>query len=177
MTTALIWLPTALVTALAMEAWAGMLHEHVWHGRLWTIHVSHHRRRLGRFETNDLLSGLHAPLAIALILYGCRAAPGPWREVAFGVGVGMTAFGLAYLLVHDGVVHGRLPVKALQRIGYLRRVADAHRVHHAGVRGGAPYGFFNGPRELRRRRSHLKAPPGEAPAASSAPPTFPSASR
>ncbi len=149
---ALIWAPVALVVAVSMDLWAAVLHGRVWHGWLWPVHRSHHapRARGARFEANDALSLLHAPIAIALILGGCRAEEGALREVAFGVGVGMSAFGLAYLVVHDGLCHGRLPVRWLLRARYFRGVERAHRVHHTGDAGGAPYGFFFGVRELAR---------------------------
>ena len=110
--------------------------------------------RRGRFEANDALSALHAPIAIALVLFGCAGPAGAAREIAFGAGAGMTPFGLAYLVVHDGLVHERLPVPWLARVPYLRAVARAHRVHHAGALGGPPFGLFLGPIEiaLHRRR-------------------------
>ena len=150
-----IWIAVALPVAAAMELWAALLHGRVWHGVLWGVHRSHHRRRVGPFEANDLLSALHAPIAIALILYGCLGEPGALREIAFGAGIGMTLFGLAYVLVHDGLVHSRVPVGWLSRVPYLARVRDAHLVHHA--RGQAPFGLFLGPREL--ARSTHPAPP------------------
>lgn len=152
MSSALVWIPVALVVAAAMELWAMLLHGRIWHSLLWRVHRSHHRKRRGRFEANDALSVLHAPIAIALILYGCAAAPSLLRELAFGVGIGMTLFGVAYVIVHDGLVHGRLPVEALARIPYFARVRDAHRIHHSkGARG--PYGLFLGPWELARESS------------------------
>ncbi len=124
------------------------------------IHRSHHLPRRGRYEKNDALSVLHAPIAIALILYGCQAEPGTVREIAFGVGIGMTLFGVSYFVVHDGLVHGRLPVGFLLRLGYIRRVVEAHRKHHEGSRGRAPYGLFFGPAELwLAKRRGLAAPP------------------
>lgn len=152
-----VWLPTAVVVAVAMDLWAALLHGRVWHRWLWSIHRSHHVVRRGRFEPNDALSALHAPVAIAAILYGCAAAPGALREIVFGVGIGMTAFGLSYFVVHDGLVHGRLPVRALLRLRYFREVARAHRTHHVGVEGGPPYGLFFGPIELARHRRLTRA--------------------
>lgn len=157
----LVWIAAGVPVALLMEPWAALLHGRVWHGLLWRIHRSHHRRRRGRFEANDVLSGTHAPVAIALILYGCVGDPGLPRELAFGVGLGMSAFGVAYVVVHDGLVHGRLPVEFLARMAWLSRVREAHLEHHrAGAAG--PYGLFLGPRELRRapprRRSRPRAP-------------------
>lgn len=146
-----MWAPTALFVAALMDVWAALLHGLVWHGPLMPLHKSHHEPRLGRFEKNDALSFLHAPIAIALVLYGCRAAPGFWREVAFGTGIGMTLFGFGYTLVHDGLVHKRLPLRFLSRSRYLRVVARAHRVHHTGALGGVPFGLFTGPLEMRLR--------------------------
>jgi beta-carotene 3-hydroxylase len=167
---ALVWMPVALCVAAAMDLWAALLHGRVWHAWLWSIHRSHHdpRRPGARFEANDALSVLHAPIAIALILVGCKAGPGFAREAAFGVGVGMTLFGMAYLVVHDGLVHGRLPVQFLLRLRYFRGVARAHRVHHTGVAGGAPYGLFFGrwelaiTRRLTRSRPSIARVPGSS---------------
>ena len=163
-----------LAVAVAMEGWAALLHGYVWHRALWRIHRTHHRRRRARFEANDLLSALHAPVAIALIVHGCRSAPGIPRALEVGLGLGMTLFGLAYLICHDGLVHRRLPVRFLARSPYLARVARAHRLHHA--LGGAPYGFFAAPLALRlsgherpRARSGGPSAPAARPGASAAP--------
>jgi beta-carotene 3-hydroxylase len=175
---ALLWVAVALVVAAAMEPWAMLLHGCVWHHRLWFIHRSHHRDRRGRFEHNDALSALHAPVAIALILHGCAAAPGLLRDVTFGAGLGMTLFGLAYVIVHDGLVHGRLPAGWLARIPYFARVRDAHRVHHE--RGGrAPFGLFLGPYELARsaKREAGASSHGRAPARPRAPSARPRSRR
>jgi beta-carotene 3-hydroxylase len=56
------------------------------------------------------------------------------------IGAGVTAYGVAYIVVHDLYIHerlGRLPGAGLR---YIRWVADAHGVHHRSGRG--PYGFL-----------------------------------
>lgn len=155
----------AIVVGASMEPWARLLHGRVWHHRLWSVHRSHHTRRVGRFEANDWLSALHAPIAAALVMIGCNMH-GIAAAVAIGAGAGMTAFGLAYVLVHDGLVHGRLPVAFLARSRWLRQMRKAHAVHHA--RGGAPFGLFLGPRELtrasRKQDGHPSAPHRPVPA-------------
>lgn len=159
LTSVAIWIAVALPVAAFMELWAAFLHGRVWHHALWRVHRSHHTRRHGRFESNDILSSLHAPIAIALILYGCMGAPGILRDVAFGAGIGMTLFGVAYVVVHDGLVHGRLPVERLANIPYFARIRAAHIEHHA--RGREPFGLFLGPREIARAAaatSHERAP-------------------
>lgn len=43
-------------------------------------------------------------------------------------GLGITVFGMAYMFVHDGLVHRRFPVGPIAKVPYLRRVAAAHQV-------------------------------------------------
>ena len=166
----LLGLAVALPVAAAMEPWARLLHGRVWHHALWRIHRSHHSHRRGRFEANDALSAAHAPIATALIMLGCNLH-GSASAISIGIGAGMTAFGVSYVIVHDGLVHGRLPVAFLSRFAWLRRIRDAHRIHHA--RGAAPYGLFLGPRELTRapraRGVRPNAPPTSAPAPAAPP--------
>ena len=128
----------ALIAAVLMDGWAALLHQHLWHRRLWRWHAPHHRAG-HRLNHNDVLSASHAPFAIALVVAGGHFE-GVLADLALGVGLGMTAFGAAYFLVHDGFVHGRLPLDFLGRIPYFRRVQRAHERHHE--RGGAPYAFF-----------------------------------
>ncbi len=154
---------TAVVVAGAMEPWARLLHGRIWHGALWSVHASHHAPRSGRFERNDVLSGLHAPIAMVLIIAGCQLVPSTWGAVMIGAGSGMTLFGLAYLVVHDGIVHKRLPVGFLAQLRYFKRVRAAHLVHHS--RGGVPYGLFRGPEELRASKRRAPASPPADPSA------------
>lgn len=149
----IVWIPTVLATMIGMEGWAAVLHGRVWHSVLWWMHRSHHRgrgdiahqrqTRQSAWELNNLLSCVHAPVAVALILYGCMAAPSAGRDIAYGVGLGMTGYGILYVLVHDGLVHGRLPLRFLLRFSYMRAIRAAHGLHHRT--GGPPFGMFFGP--------------------------------
>lgn len=145
---AVIWVPIAAIVAVLMDVWAGLLHGGLWHRSLWGVHRSHHQPRVGRFELNDAFALVHAPPAMVLILYGCIAPESVHREVLYGIGIGMTAFAVGYGVVHDGLVHGRLPVSGLMKVGFLRRVVKAHRIHHT-LPAGKPYSLFFGPTELR----------------------------
>lgn len=165
MTEVLVSIASAAITLPLMEVWARFLHGRVWHGVLFAIHESHHRERKGRFEANDVLSVTHAPIAATLVIVGC-IMHGITGAVLRGTGIGMTLFGVAYVVVHDGLVHGRLPVQGLARFRFLRRVRGAHRVHHRT--GGAPYGLFAGPSELAQSRRHGRGHGDIAPAASRA---------
>ncbi|XP_073044329.1 beta-carotene hydroxylase 2, chloroplastic-like isoform X2 [Primulina eburnea] len=63
-------------------------------------------------------------------------------------GLGITMFGIAYMFVHDGLVHKRFPVGPIANVPYFRRVASAHQLHHSEKFNGVPYGLFLGPKEL-----------------------------
>lgn len=149
----LFWAIAATVAAL-MELWAMLLHGRLWHGPLWITHRSHHTPRKGWFEFNDIFAVFHAAIAIALIIGGLEGLTGMAQLVSVAIGVGMTAFGLAYFAIHDGLIHGRLPVEGLARFAWLRRIRNAHRVHHA--KDAEPYGLFLGTWELKRVRAKVR---------------------
>ncbi|KAL0304312.1 UNVERIFIED_CONTAM: Beta-carotene hydroxylase 2, chloroplastic [Sesamum radiatum] len=133
--------------AVGMEFWARWAHSALWHASLWHMHESHHRPREGPFELNDVFAIINAVPAIALLSYGFfnkGLVPG----LCFGAGLGITVFGMAYMFVHDGLVHRRFPVGPIANVPYFRRVAAAHQLHHSDKFNGVPYGLFLGHKEL-----------------------------
>ncbi|XP_020585707.1 beta-carotene hydroxylase 2, chloroplastic-like [Phalaenopsis equestris] len=133
--------------AVGMEFWARWAHRVLWHASLWDMHESHHRAREGPFELNDVFAIINAVPAIFLLSYGFfhrGLVPG----LCFGAGLGITLFGIAYMFVHDGLVHRRFPVGPIANVPYFRRVAAAHQIHHSDKFEGVPYGLFMGPKEL-----------------------------
>jgi beta-carotene 3-hydroxylase len=159
----------SLVVACAMEPWSRFVHGRWWHGPLYGLHRTHHPdatedRRW--WEANDLFSLLHALPAAFALYFGWAVLDGVAAVLATGLGLGLCSYGMAYVVVHDGLVHGRLPVGFLARWRFFRRVRAAHEVHHR--QGGVPFGLFLGPRELRRaqtrvRRAGHDAAPSAAP--------------
>jgi len=150
----------------AMEACAWLTHRYIMHGPLWFIHKSHHRPRRGWFEMNDVFGLLFAAIAAPLFYYGLQGEP-----VLLGMGLGMTGYGIAYFLVHDVLVHRRVGHRFTPARGYLRRVHQAHHMHHA-VRerdGAVSFGFLVAPaphvlaKKLKERPSNAprdrKSPP------------------
>ena len=139
-----------------MEGVAWVVHRFVMHGSLWVIHRSHHRVRRGVFELNDLFGVTFAALAIVLFF----AAPALGQPALWWFAAGMTAYGLLYAFVHDGVVHRRWPVAPRAERGYLGRLAQAHRLHHATRQrdGAVSFGFLIArdaealTRDLKRKR-------------------------
>jgi len=133
--------------AVGMEFWARWAHRALWHDSLWNMHESHHKPREGAFELNDVFAITNAVPAIGLLYYGFLnkgLVPG----LCFGAGLGITMFGMAYMFVHDGLVHKRFPVGPIANVPYLRKVAAAHQLHHTDKFKGVPYGLFLGPKEV-----------------------------
>ncbi len=126
-----------------MELCAWLTHRYIMHGPLWFIHKTHHRPRRGLFELNDIFGLVFAAIATPLIYFGHQGQP-----VLLGIGLGMVGYGVAYFLVHDVLVHRRVGHRFTPARGYLRRVHQAHHMHHA-VRerdGAVSFGFLMAPR-------------------------------
>ena len=149
----LLPLAVMLASAAAMEAVAWAVHRYVMHGALgWGWHRSHHSPRQGWFEKNDLYAVVFAGLS--LLFFTVLAARWP---LLWWAGAGMGLYGLLYVFVHDGLVHQRIPFVKAPRRGYLKRLVQAHRMHHA-VRereGAVSFGFLWAPR-LERLRDELR---------------------
>ena len=142
-----------LATLAGMEVFAWWAHKYVMHGWGWGWHQSHHEPRTGWFEKNDLYAAVFAGLAIVLIALGNQGVhPLEW------IGAGMTAYGLLYFIVHDGLVHRRWPFKVVPRRGYLKRLYQAHLMHHAveGKHRCVSFGFLYAP-STARLRAQLRA--------------------
>lgn len=150
-----------LATVVGMEAFAWAAHKYVMHGWGWAWHRSHHEPREGRwFELNDAYAAVFAAIAIVLIALGTSGfAPLQW------IGAGMTVYGFLYFLAHDGLVHQRWPLRWTPKRGYLKRLYQAHRMHHAvkGRDGAVSFGFLWAP-PARRLKAQLQTQrdPGSA---------------
>lgn len=151
----------AAAAFLAMEGVAWLAHRYVMHGWGWGWHRSHHEPRRGVLEANDAFGAVGAAFAFGLFLLAA-AMRSPWLQA---VAAGITAYGIVYWLVHDGLVHQRWPLRWVPRRGYLRRLHQAHRLHHA-VRtreGAVSFGFLvvADPKRLAARlKAHTRAQRG-----------------
>jgi beta-carotene 3-hydroxylase len=151
------WLQIAIiiVTVAGMEAVAWAVHRFVMHGWGWRWHRSHHEPRYGVFEANDLYALVFAGVSLAMFTFLSEL----W-EPFWWIALGTVIYGLLYMILHDGLVHRRLPFLRTPRSGYLKRLIQAHRLHHA-VRtreGAVSFGFLYAPpvqtvrRQLRARQ-------------------------
>ena len=141
---------TAACFTVGMEYYARWAHKESWHnGSLWRIHVTHHSPTKGLFEANDVFGIFNMLLILPVMRWAFLADPVNLGSAGvFGFTVGVSIFGTAYMVVHDGVVHGRFWTGSLGQVDTIRRVAEAHKMHHKTAEMGAPYGMFLGPHEL-----------------------------
>lgn len=144
-----------LVTVAVMEGVAYSVHRWIMHGPLgWAWHKSHHDHdHEGVFEKNDLYAVVFSVFAIGLFAVGSR-----WWPPLWWIATGMSAYGIIYFVVHDGLVHQRWPFRAVPRRGYLRRLYQAHRLHHAvdGRNDCVSFGFVYAP-PVERLKARLAA--------------------
>lgn len=146
----------AVLAFVVMEPVTAATHRWVMHGVGEFLHRSHHRRSEARFEANDWY-----PVAFAALVNLGFFAGFNWE--GFGslvpVGVGVTAYGFAYAVVHDVYIHRRFGWFGDRRIAVFERLADAHRIHH--LYNAAPYGMLVPvvPAELRAKAARTTRNP------------------
>jgi beta-carotene 3-hydroxylase len=145
----------ATLSLLAMEPVVTAVHRRTMHGWAWGWHRSHHRHAGATVEANDLFPVVFAAVTVAAMALGATVEP---LAPLLWVGSGITAYGAAYLVVHDLYIHQRLGSPPGVRSRLVRRLAEAHRIHH--LYGREPYGFLLPvvPRDLRERAGARTAP-------------------
>lgn len=143
----------AVVTLVVMEPVTYLVHRYVMHGFGQGWHISHHRRRSGRVERNDLYPVVFAGATFLLMLAGATVDS---LTVLEPIGAGIMLYGLGYLFVHEVYIHRRVHRFSAKLPG-LEHLADSHALHHRF--GAEPYGFLAPvvPPALRRRAAEADA--------------------
>ncbi len=145
-----------LTVAAAMEGFAWWAHRYIMHGWGWAWHRDHHEPHDNLFEKNDLFAVVFGSFAIVLFCLGAWV----WTPVWY-VAAGITLYGLMYAFVHDGLVHQRWPFHWVPKKGYLRRLVQAHKLHHAVTTqgGNVSFGFVLAPdpQKLRQKLREFRA--------------------
>lgn len=142
MTSFFLALGIVLLTVALMEAFAWWAHKYVMHGWGWGWHRSHHEPHDDALERNDLYAVVFAGVAMLLFWIGTSYWPVWW------IAVGVTLYGALYFVAHDGLVHHRWPFRYVPKSGYLKRLYQAHLLHHAvkGKDDCVSFGFLWAPR-------------------------------
>lgn len=127
----------ALGAFVVMEPITALTHRLVMHGFGWRLHRSHHSSSWQhRWEANDAFPVMFAGVVCLGLAIGFNV---DGFAALVPIGIGITAYGIAYALVHDVYIHRRL-VPIERPLPVVDQLAAAHRVHHET--GGAPYGML-----------------------------------
>ena len=144
----------ALLLVAIMEVVAIVAHKWVMHGFLWSLHKSHHEPRTGFFERNDWFAVMGAVPSFFLLLIGTSQN----YPVITAIGAGITTYGMIYFGFHDVLVHRRLRHGWNPQQRYLKRIVQAHRLHHVveSKQGTVSFGFLYAP-PIRVLKAQLEA--------------------
>ena len=151
--TSLLNFAIVLISVIGMEIFAWVIHKYVMHGPGWGWHESHHTETEGLFEKNDLYAVVFSFIAAGFFIIGSMGVTWLWF-----VGLGLTIYGILYGIVHEGLVHRRLPFPRKARGRYLKRLVQAHRLHHAAhtKEGCVSFGFIWA-EDVQKLKAELKA--------------------
>ncbi|MEO5561828.1 MAG: beta-carotene hydroxylase [Chitinophagaceae bacterium] len=115
-----------LATFIVMEGITWLTHKYVMHGFLWYLHKDHHQAEPGFFEKNDAFFVIFAVPSMLLIFFGTYDKIW-WMQA---VGFGIMAYGFAYFIVHDVIIHQRFKWFTRSNSSYVRAIRWAHKMHH-----------------------------------------------
>ena len=133
------------LTFLFMEFVAWSVHKYIMHGFLWSLHKDHHVVNHEKFfQKNDYFFLIFAIPSIILIFIGYENL-----SINFFIGLGIALYGLAYFVVHEIIIHRRLPPPKKTKSKYIKAIRKAHKVHHKnqGKYYGVNFGMLIVPRK------------------------------
>lgn len=135
-------------TFFGMEGVAWATHKYVMHGLLWTWHRSHHTLHDHLLERNDLFAVVFSIPSIVLIVLGFELTGWEWLRY---IGFGILGYGIFYFIFHDIIVHRRIKIPFKAKNTYLKRIMNAHYVHHEvhTKEGAQAFGFLYAPPKYR----------------------------
>ena len=141
----LINITIVMVTFFFMEFVAWATHKYIMHGFLWNLHQDHHVVDKNKiFQKNDYFFLIFAIPSIVLMYYGFSN-----MSVEFFIGLGILFYGIAYFLVHEVIIHRRLPPPSKTKSKYIKAIRKAHKIHHKnlGKQNGVNFGMLIVPKK------------------------------
>jgi len=122
------------LTFIIMEFVSWATHKYIMHGFLWFLHKDHHVINKEKiFQKNDFFFLIFAFPSIILIYIGYEEF-----NINFFIGIGIFFYGLAYFIVHEVIIHRRIPPPNKTNSKYIKAIRKAHKVHHKNL------GKYNG---------------------------------
>lgn len=115
-----------LGTFVSMEGITWLTHKYVMHGFLWYLHKDHHQPNGSIFEKNDWFFVIFAVPSWLCIMLGLQYK---FYWVA-AIGFGILLYGIAYVLVHEIIIHQRIKWFSRSNNLYVKALRWAHKMHH-----------------------------------------------
>ena len=109
-----------------MEFVAWFAHQYVMHTFAWGMHVDHHQPAGKFFQKNDLFALVFAIPSWLNMMFGIMAG----CDFRLYVGIGILLYGIAYVSVHEVVIHNRWGTRDKIKHWYFQGLARAHFAHH-----------------------------------------------
>ncbi len=136
----LLFIGIVLSTFLVMEGVTWLTHRFVMHGFLWYLHKDHHQKGPGFFEKNDAFFLIFAIPSWLCIMLGLQHG----NYWAAAIGFGIAAYGFAYFIVHEVIIHQRFKWLTHSNNIYVRAIRWAHKMHHKrlGKEEGESFGML-----------------------------------
>ena len=115
-----------IFTFFFMEFVAWFAHKYIMHGFLWSLHKDHHQVDPNKtFQKNDYFFLIFAIPSIFCFVLGAEN-----YNYLFFVGIGIVLYGLAYFIIHEIIIHRRLPPPSKTKSKYIIAIRKAHKIHH-----------------------------------------------
>ena len=114
------------LTFIVMEGITWATHKYIMHGLLWYLHKDHHQPSPGFFEKNDAFFIIFAVPTFLSLLFA-TVYHVYWL---MAVGFSVMAYGFAYFLVHDVIIHQRFKWFSRSKSTYVCAIRRAHKMHH-----------------------------------------------
>ena len=115
-----------IITFLFMEFVAWFAHKYIMHGFLWFLHKDHHQvDKNKKFQKNDYFFLIFAIPSIICLAVGAES-----YNYLFFIGLGILLYGLAYFMIHEVIIHRRLPPPSKTKSKYIIAIRKAHKIHH-----------------------------------------------
>ena len=148
--TIVLYILIVIGTFFFMEGVAWFTHKYIMHGFLWSWHKSHHKVHPHPLEMNDLFAVVFSIPSIVCISLGLDYPSLRWLLF---VGIGILCYGIFYVIFHDIIVHRRIKIPFKAKSKYMKRIINAHYVHHESHSkdDAESFGFLYAPKKYEKQ--------------------------
>ena len=122
----LINIAIVIASFWVMEFVAWFAHKYIMHTFGWVLHEDHHVANPPKFQKNDWFALIFAIPSWLNMQFGIMAG----CDFRLYIGIGILLYGIAYVTVHEVVIHNRWGTRGKINHWYFQGLARAHFAHH-----------------------------------------------